>query len=79
MRNRKIKYAEITLISLVWVVLLVTPVLFREDNINPIWNSINNQLEILIPIFVLFLLNRFALVPYFLFKGKLSIYFVSII
>ena len=79
MRNRKIKYAEITLISLVWVVLLVTPVLFREDNMNPIWNSINNQLEILIPIFVLFLLNRFALVPYFLFKGKLSIYFVSII
>lgn len=79
MRNRKIKYAEITLISLVWVVLLVTPVLFREDNINPIWNSINNQLEILIPIFVLFLLNRFALVPYFLFKRKLSIYFVSII
>jgi len=78
MRNRKIKYAEITLISLVWIVLLVTPVLFREDNMNPIWNSINNQLEILIPISILFLLNRFVLVPYFLFRGKLIIYFVSI-
>lgn len=79
MDNRKIKYAEITLISVVWIVLLVTPVLFREDNNNPVWNSINNQLEILVPLGLLFLLNRFALVPYLLFAGKLIVYVITLV
>jgi len=79
MDNRKIKFAEITLISLVWIVLLVTPVLFMEDNNNPVWNSINNQLEILVPLLLLFLLNRFVLVPYLLFARKLIIYIVTLV
>ena len=70
MDNRKIKFAEISLISLVWIVLLVTPILFREDTNNPVWKSINNQLEILIPVAVLFVLNRFIFVPFFLFRGR---------
>jgi len=79
MENRKIKFAEITLISLVWIVLLVTPVLFREDNNNPVWNSINNQLEILVPLSLLFLVNRFVLVPYLLFARKLIVYIVTLV
>jgi hypothetical protein len=78
MHNRKIKYTEIGLISLVWTVLLVIPVLFREDNNNPVWRSINNQLEILIPVSMMFLINRFSFVPFFLFKGKLTLYIVSV-
>jgi hypothetical protein len=78
MNSKKIKYAEIALISLVWIVLLATPVLFREDNNNPVWRSINNQLEILIPVMLLFLLNRFLFVPFFLFKGKLTKYIVLV-
>jgi len=77
MRDRKIRYAEIILISLVWIVLLVTPILFREDNENPAWNSIKNQLEILIPISVLFVLNRFILVPRYLFRTKLISFMVT--
>lgn len=78
MHSRKIKNAEIALITVVWIVLLVIPVLFREDNGNPISRSIYNQLEILIPVSLVFLLNRFLCVPLFLFKGKLTIYILSI-
>ena len=78
MDNRKIKFAEISLISLVWIVLLVTPILFREDTNNPVWKSINNQLEILIPVAVLFVLNRFIFVPFFLFRGRVVLYIISI-
>lgn len=78
MQRRKIKYAEITLVSIVWIVLLVIPVLFREDNNNPVWRSINNQLEILIPVSILFLLNRFVFVPSFLFRAKLVVYILSV-
>lgn len=79
MQNRKIKYAEIAILSFVWIVLLVTPILFREDANNPVWNSINNQLEILVPISVLFLLNRFLLVPLFLFRRNPIAYIGSVI
>ena len=63
MKKRKIKYAEISILAFVWFVLLLTPILFREDTNNPVWNSINNQLEILVPLSLLFLVNRFVLVP----------------
>jgi hypothetical protein len=78
MNSKRLKNAEIAIISLLWIVLLAIPVLFREDNNSPVWRSINNQLEILIPVCFLFLLNRFALVPLFLFKRKLALYIVSI-
>ncbi len=79
MDKRKIKYAEISLISLVWIVLLVTPILFREDTNNPVWNSITNQLEILIPVAVLFVLNRYIFVPFVLFRGRFAVYIISIL
>ena len=78
MNSRKIKYAEIALISLVWIVLLVIPVLFREDNNNPIWRSIDNQLEILVPVMILFLLNRFLFVPFILFRRKSIMYLLTV-
>ncbi|MCX6278469.1 MAG: histidine kinase [Bacteroidetes bacterium] len=73
-RKNQIKYTEVALISFVWLVLLLTPILFREDNNNPIWRSVANQLEILVPLSLLFLINRFVLVPKFLFKGKIKFY-----
>jgi len=76
MNSKKIKYVEVALISLVWIVLLVIPVLFREESDNSLWKSINNQLEILVPVSLLFLLNRFVFVPFFLFKGKLALFIV---
>ena len=78
-RKNQIKYTEIALIGFVWLVLLLTPVLFREDNSKPLWRSFSNQLEILIPLSVLFLVNRFALVPMVLFRGKIKTYIVSLL
>ena len=78
-RKNQIKYTEVALIGFVWLVLLLTPILFREDNNNPLWRSVVNQLEILIPLSVLFLINRFILVPRLLFKGNIKIYIFSLL
>ncbi|MCX6268320.1 MAG: histidine kinase [Bacteroidetes bacterium] len=78
-RKNQIKYTEIALIGFVWMVLLLTPILFREDNNKPVWRSVVNQLEILVPLSILFLINRFILVPRFLFKGKIKAYIFSLL
>jgi hypothetical protein len=76
--RRIIKYAEGILIIFVWLVLIITPILFRDDYNNPVWRSVNNQLEILIPLLLLFLINRIIYVPKLLFRGKL-IPFISVV
>jgi hypothetical protein len=79
MQILKIKYTEIVLIIFVWLVLLFTPILFREDIYSPIRRSVIIQLEIHIPLFLVFLLNRFVLVPRLLFKGKQLVFLASVI
>jgi len=78
MRKNKIKYTEIALIIFVWIVLLFTPILFREDIYSPIRKSVLLQLQILIPLLFVFLINRFILVPRLLFTGKQFQFFVSV-
>jgi two-component sensor histidine kinase len=78
-QNKKLKYTEIALISFVWFVLFVTPILFREDIYSPIRRSVIMQLEILVPLSVLFLINRFLLVPKLLFKGKQTVFIVLVL
>ncbi|MCX6326965.1 MAG: histidine kinase [Bacteroidia bacterium] len=79
MQNIKIKYSELVLIIFVWLVLLFTPILFREDIYSPIRRSILLQLQILIPLLVVFLINRFILVPRLLFKGKQVFFIASVL
>jgi two-component sensor histidine kinase len=79
MQNKKIKYSEIVIITFVWLVLLFTPILFREDIYSPIRRSVIIQLQILIPLSVLFLINRFILVPRLLFRGKQIFFIVSVL
>jgi hypothetical protein len=79
MQRKKIKYNEIALIIFVWLVLLFTPVLFREDIYSPLKRSLIVQIQILIPLIILFFLNRFFLVPRFLFKGKRVLFIVLIL
>jgi len=78
-RSRTIKYAELALVIFVWMVLLMTPVLFREDNNKPVMASVLNQLEILFPLSVLFLVNRFVFVPGLLFSGKPVLFILSVL
>ena len=73
------KYTEIVLIILVWLVLLFTPILFREDIYSPVQRSVVSQLQILIPLLVVFLINRFFLVPRLLFRGKQVSYIIMVV
>lgn len=79
MQNKKIKYSEIILIIFVWIVLLFTPILFREDIYSPLRRSIIFQLQTLIPLVLLFLINRFLLVPKLLFRGKQVVFIFSVL
>ena len=79
MQNKRIKYTEIVLIVFVWLVLLFTPILFREDIYSPIRRSVLLQLQILIPLLVVFLINRFILVPRLLFTGKQGLFIFSVL
>jgi two-component sensor histidine kinase len=79
MQDKKIKYSEIVLIIFVWMVLMFTPILFREDIYSPLRRSILIQLQILIPLLLVFLINRLFLVPRLLFKGKQTVYILSVL
>jgi hypothetical protein len=76
--TRLIKYSEIILVIFVWMVLIITPILFRDDFNNSVWRSVRNQIEILAPLLILFLLNRFVLVPKLLFRGRWML-FISMV
>jgi len=67
----KIKRTEVILVVFIWLVLLVTPILFREDIYSPLERIVNSQIITILPLFILFLINRFILVPKLLFKGKI--------
>ena len=79
MHNKRIKYSEIALIIFVWMVLLFTPILFREDIYGPVRRIVVLQLQILIPLLILFLINRFILVPRLLFRGKQILFITSVL
>ncbi len=72
-----LKSTEITLIIFVWLVLILAPILFREEDYFN-WQSILKPLETIIPLFVIFLVNRFLLVPQLLFKKRRPLYLISV-
>ena len=74
-----IKILEISLVLFVWLVLLITPVIFREENNRPILESVLKQFETLIPLTILIIVNRFFLVPKLLFKGRQNAFLFSVI
>ena len=74
-----IKAIEIFLLSFVWLVLLATPILFREENNRPLLDSVLKQFEILLPLSVLFFINRFWFVPRFLYHHRYGRYIGSVV
>jgi two-component sensor histidine kinase len=79
MHNKNIKYTEVVLLIFVWLVILFTPILFRENIYMPVQTALFNQLQILIPLMMLFVINRFIFVPFLLFRGKQIIYIFSVL
>ena len=77
--NRIIKFSEPILVIFVWMVLIITPILFRDDFNNSVWHSVRNQIEILAPLSILFFFNRFFFVPKLLFRGRWILYVSTVL
>ncbi len=78
-QRKLIRVTEVFLILFVWLVLLIIPVMFAEDNNKPIMESVLNQFKTLIPLSLLLIVNRLFLVPGLLFKGKSFIFLAAVI
>ncbi len=77
-QRKLIRITEIFLIAFVWIVLLIIPILFTEDNQKPLMESVLNQFKTLIPLSVLLLFNRLYFVPRLLFKGRILSFLVAV-
>ncbi len=77
-KDNTLKFAELTLLILVWIVLIVAPVLFN-GNKTLVWQDFLNPMETIIPLFFIFLINRFVLVPKLLFSKRRLYYVISVI
>ncbi len=73
----KLNTVEIMLLVLVWVVLIASPLLFREGDFSE-WREMLGPLETIVPLFLIFIINRFLLVPKLLFRNKNLYYFISV-
>jgi hypothetical protein len=76
-RKHAMRIPEVLLISLVWIALIASPYLFGERDNKADWHRLLNPLEMLIPLSVAFLVNRFILVPLILFRNEKSRYILS--
>ena len=70
---------QLLLVVLVWLLLFAVPIFFGEspDRIN--WDHIFNIWKEYSILLLIFLINRFILMPYLFFKNKWNAYFISII
>jgi len=80
MHNHKntLKISEFILVALVWLVIIAAPFFMNDEN-NFEWQRLFNRLEVNIPIFLVFILNRFILVPYVLNKKKRLLYIGAVL
>ena len=76
--KKALKFTEIFLISFVWLVLIAAPILFSEDENNFSMRNIMRPMVTLIPLFIIFIINRFILVPQLLFKKGALLYVISV-
>ncbi|WP_173074041.1 sensor histidine kinase [Tenuifilum thalassicum] len=74
-----LKLTEILLILVVWLVIILAPILFKESKEIDLIGSLSRQMETIIPLLLLFFVNRFILVPLFLFKGQSLKYIFSVL
>lgn len=65
------------MLILIWIVLIASPFLFRNDGALS-WDDLVGPLRIMIPLFLLFLINRFVLLPGLFFKNQQQTYFLIV-
>lgn len=76
-KNNRLKITEIIMLVLIWLVLLASPILFRQEETIS-WQGMKGPMATISPLFLLFLLNRFLLVPKILFRKKHLLYFLAV-
>ncbi len=76
-QNKRLKYAEVALLVLIWVVLITAPALFNNEDFFQ-WEDFFRPMRTLVPLFIIFLINRIFLVPQLLLKGKNLYYLLSV-
>ncbi len=74
MVKKKFQYYEVVLIGLVWVLLIASPVFFSEKESFE-WSDLMGPLLTIVPLFFIFIINRFVLVPRFLYQKKTHLLF----
>ena len=72
------RFTEFMLIGFVWLLLIVAPVFFRRES-DLSWLDVLNMAKTLVPLFVIFLINRFYLVPHFLFRKQNLVYVLLVV
>lgn len=76
-QKNRLLITEIVLIVLVWIVLIAAPLFLQESNSN-FWFESIAPIELIIPLVIVFVINRFVLVPKLLFNKKSSWYFIIV-
>lgn len=74
--NRNLTLIQPIIITFIWVLLLLVPILFGDFPQESNWQHIFTIWKDYIFLFILFLVNRFVLLPYLFFKGHRTIYFI---
>ena len=70
---------QIVLAIMVWLLLFATPIFFGSSSTQIDWNHVIRIWKEYFILLVIFLINRFILMPHLFFKGKQLYYFISII
>lgn len=76
-KKKQLRFSEFIIISFVWILLVFAPIFFREEtNINT--RELLNILKAIIPLFIIFLINRLLFVPKMLFAKQNLKYILSV-
>ena len=77
--KKNVDRVQLLLVVMVWLLLFTTPLLFGESSDQINWDHIFKIWKEYSIILIIFLTNRFVLMPYLFFKEKKVAYFISVI
>jgi Putative regulator of cell autolysis len=77
--THKAERVQLLLVALVWLLLFAIPVLFGNSEENIEWPHIFKIWEEYSVVLIIFVLNRFVLMPYLFLKEKRIAYFISVV
>ena len=76
-KKNTIQVSEFVIISFVWILLIATPIFIRDNNTFELEDLLRPMITLL-PLFIIFIINRFILVPKLLLKKNNISYLISV-